>query len=93
MAGGANPWLVSNRGALPAALLMRPATDEIQGAIREALLEEARLSAPFWPPPSRDEIVANFASGEWPTPSMEAAGFVASPAALRTIRQVAEQAR
>ncbi|MGB3471668.1 MAG: ankyrin repeat domain-containing protein [Erythrobacter sp.] len=90
MAGGANPWLVSNKGALPATRLMEPAKDKAQEPIRLRLLEQARAKAPSWPPPAQEEIVAKFASGEWPTAAMKAAGFVASPGALKSIGQVAK---
>lgn len=88
MAGGANPWLVANKGALPAAMLMEPAKKADQEPLRRALLARVEASAPQWPPPPQSEIVARFASGEWPTPAMRAAGFDASPGALQTIRQV-----
>lgn len=90
MNGGANAWLVANRGELPAAMLMNPAKDPSQEQLREALLERAKAKAPFWPPPATSEIVVKFASEEWPTPAMRNAGFVASPGALTTIRQVAK---
>ena len=89
MAGGANPWLVSNKGSLPAAKLMEPAKDKAQEPIRQRLLDLAKAKAPSWPPPAQEEIVAKFASGEWPNEAMKAAGFVASPGALKSIGQVA----
>ena len=93
MAGGANPWLVANKGALPAAMLMESADDEAQEPIRQRLVEQVKAKAPSWPPPPQTEIVAKFSSGEWPTPAMEAAGFIASPGALKTIGQVAKSSR
>ena len=90
MQGGANPWLVANKGALPAAMLMEPVEDAAQDAIRARLQEQVKAKAPSWPPPQEREIVAKFASGEWPTQTMQAAGFVASPGALKTIGQVAK---
>ena len=89
IAGGANPWKVANKGALPAAMLMDAANDAEQEPLRRALLARVEAQAPVWPPPPQSEIVARFASGEWPTPAMTAAGFDASPGALTTIRQVA----
>ena len=88
LAGGANPWLVANKGALPAAMLMEPAKEADQEPLRRALLARVDASAPQWPPPPQSEIVARFAAGEWPTPAMRAARFDASPGALQTIRQV-----
>jgi len=89
IAGGANPWLVANKGALPAAMLLEPAKEPDHEPLRRALLARIEASAPQWPPPPQSEIIARFASGEWPTPAMRAAGFDASPGALQTIRQVA----
>lgn len=88
--GGANPWLVSNKGALPAARLMEPSRDEKQEPLRRALLDQVKAKAASWPPPSTQEIVEKFASGQWPTPAMEQAGFVASPGAVKSIKQVAK---
>ncbi len=93
MQAGANPWLVGNKGSLPAAMLMQPADDPDQDAIRERLLAMARDKAPAWPPPDQSEIVRQFANGAWPTEAMRAAGFVASPEALASIRQVAGRGR
>lgn len=90
IAGGANPWLVANKGALPAAMLQDPAKDPEQEPLRKALAERVAAKAPVWPPPAQAEIVAKFAAGEWPTAAMKAAGFDASPGALTTIRQVAK---
>lgn len=92
MAGGANPWLVANKGVLPAASLLAPAKDTAQEPLRRALLERVQARAPQWPPPPQAEIVAKFSTGEWPTAAMRAAGFDASPGALQTIRQVAKAA-
>ncbi|MDY7098990.1 MAG: ankyrin repeat domain-containing protein [Pseudomonadota bacterium] len=90
MAGGANPWLVANKGSLPAAMLQEPAKNARQEPVRQRLLEKARAQSVSWPPPATAEIVSKFASGEWPTEEMQAKGFVASPGALKTIGQVAK---
>ncbi|MEM7701886.1 MAG: ankyrin repeat domain-containing protein [Pseudomonadota bacterium] len=93
MEGGANPWLVSNKGSLPAARLMTSAKDADQEPVRQALLGKARAKALAWPPPSTDEIVAKFTSGEWPTQAMQQAGFVASPGAMKSMNQVVASQR
>lgn len=89
---GANPWQIANKGRLPAAMLLAPAANPQHEAIRERLLAAARTRAPLWPPPGTSEIVQQFATGAWPTPAMRDAGFVASPQALASIRQVAKAA-
>ena len=93
MEGGANPWLVSNKGELPAAILQEEAQDKGQDPIRQQLLDRARRNAPSWPPPDRAEIVRQFASGAWPTDAMRSAGFIASEGALQSIRLVARKTR
>lgn len=89
MRAGANPWQVANKGRLPATMLLSPAANPQHEQIRERLLAAARAQASVWPPPGTTEIVRQFASGAWPTPAMREAGFVASPQALASMRQVA----
>lgn len=89
MRAGANPWQVANKGRLPAAMLMQPADNPQDEPLREKLLAAAREKAIIWPPPGEAEIVRQFANGAWPTEPMRQAGFVASPPALSSIRQVA----
>lgn len=101
MRAGANPWAVGNKGALPATMLMEPASgrgrtgtrEPGNDTIRERLLATVRERASSWPPPERTEIVRRFASGAWPTDAMREAGFAASPEALSSIRQVADRKR
>jgi hypothetical protein len=90
MHAGANPWQVANKGRLPAAMLLTPASNPQHEAIRERLLAAAHKQAPVWPPPGQSEIVRQFVAGAWPTPAMREAGFVASPQALASMRQVAK---
>ena len=92
MRAGANPWQIANKGRLPAAMLLTAAANPAHEAIRERLLTAARAQAPVWPPPGTNEILRQFAVGAWPTPAMREAGFVASPQALASIRQVAKAA-
>ncbi|WP_379553665.1 ankyrin repeat domain-containing protein [Qipengyuania sp. DGS5-3] len=93
MIAGANPWQVANKGALPATMLTTPAKDASQDPLREKLLASAKAKAPIWPPPSQAEVQRQFASGAWPNSEMTAAGMVASPAALTSIRQAVAAAR
>lgn len=90
MQAGANPWQVANQGRLPAAMLMQPAKKSEDEPLREKLLAMARERSNIWPPPGEAEIVRQFANGAWPTEPMRKAGFVATPSALASIRQVAK---
>ena len=87
MDAGANPWLVGNKGVLPA---YRIYANEPQGSdavrIRDDLLARVRADAPFWPPPNAAEVSRNFLDGTWPTEAMRANGFEASEGAMRSMR-------
>lgn len=93
MAAGANPWLVGNKGSLPAAMLQTTGSDPAQEPIRERLLTAVETAAPTWPPPPQSEIIDKFASGAWPDAAMRTAGFVASEQALGSIRQATSRRR
>ncbi|WP_281964003.1 ankyrin repeat domain-containing protein [Serinicoccus marinus] len=86
---GANPWQVGVQGTLPAWQLTQELEDDGADQTRRELLAEARDPDLPWPPPGPPETTARFLSGEWPTPRMEAAGFVASEGALRSMRRSA----
>lgn len=86
MQNGANPWQVGSKGELPARTLAQPVQDRANEAIRQQLEQMARKRDLPWPPPSLLETQDRFASGQWPTHDMRAAGFIASEPALRSIQ-------
>lgn len=87
---GANPWQAANKGALPASLFYHQGTnDPASEAIRLELVEKAKRPGLPWPPPTVRETQDKIASGEWPTPAMEQAGFVVTPEARRSVEMVA----
>ncbi len=85
---GANPWLVGNKGKLPAALLTAEAKESADEPQRLKLLEMVRAQSTIWPPPSPEEVRQGFLHGEWPDAAMKEAGFVATPEAMKSMNLV-----
>ncbi len=83
---GANPWQVGNKGALPAAMLTKPAEQSCDEPHRLKLLEMVQARSPIWPPPAPAEVIKGFLHSDWPNAAMKEAGFVATEPAMASMR-------
>ena len=88
LAAGANPWLVGNKGKLPAFMLTQPTKDAANEPARQQLLEMVKQQSATWPPPSPEDVREGFLRSGWPTAAMQESGFVASEEALKSMQLV-----